>query len=167
MQRTGFILATAGGQVRRIASAGDTTTAPFDLAFEGSLLASAPLADKPADRKYPVLLGGTMEGYVWTINGQIWGEHQPLQVRAGERIELVMRNDSMMEHPMHLHGHHFQVVAVNGRQIQGARRDTVWLPPQSELTVAFNASNPGTWAFHCHHLYHMATGMMSVVDYVS
>jgi FtsP/CotA-like multicopper oxidase with cupredoxin domain len=166
VQRTGFVLATAGGQVRRTAPAGDMAAAPLDLAFEAYLGTPKPLPDKPAHRTHPVLLGGTMEGYVWTINGKLWGEHRPLPVQTGERVELVMRNDSMMGHPMHLHGHHFQVVAINGRRIQGARRDTVWLPPQSEVTVAFDASNPGTWAFHCHHLYHMATGMMTVVEYV-
>jgi FtsP/CotA-like multicopper oxidase with cupredoxin domain len=107
-----------------------------------------------------------MEGYVWTINGRVWDDRLPLRVRAGDRVELAMRNDSMMGHPMHLHGHHFQVVEVNGRRFEGARRDTVWLPPESAVTVAFDASNPGTWAFHCHHLYHMATGMMTVVEYV-
>lgn len=73
----------------------------------------------------------------------------------------------MMGHPMHLHGHHFQVVGIDGRRFSGAVRDTVWLPPQREVTVAFDATNPGTWAFHCHHLYHMATGMMTVVQYAA
>ncbi|TIV69514.1 MAG: copper oxidase, partial [Mesorhizobium sp.] len=54
-----------------------------------------------------------------------------------------------------------------GRRFAGAVRDTVWLPPMREVTVAFDATNPGTWAFHCHHLYHMATGMMTVVDYAA
>jgi FtsP/CotA-like multicopper oxidase with cupredoxin domain len=72
----------------------------------------------------------------------------------------------MMGHPIHLHGHHFQVVAIDGKRLSGAVRDTVWLPPMREVTVAFDAGNPGTWAFHCHHLYHMATGMMTVVEYV-
>jgi FtsP/CotA-like multicopper oxidase with cupredoxin domain len=107
-----------------------------------------------------------MKGYAWTINGRVWDDRLPLRVRAGDRVELAMRNDSMMGHPMHLHGHHFQVVEVNGRRFEGARRDTVWLPPGSGVTVAFDASNPGTWAFHCHHLYHMAAGMMTVVEYV-
>lgn len=165
VERTGFVMATAGGEVKRIASTGDAASAPLDLAFEESLRTAQAAADRAADRSHPVLLGGTMQGYRWTINGKAWGEHQPLPVRAGERVELVMRNGSMMGHPMHLHGHHFQVVAVNGRRFGGARRDTVWLPPMAEVTVAFDAANPGTWAFHCHHLYHMATGMMTVVDY--
>jgi FtsP/CotA-like multicopper oxidase with cupredoxin domain len=166
VQRTGFVLATARGTVSRIATSGDATSARLDLAFEAGLLADEPLPERLADRSHPVRLGGVMEGYVWTINGRVWGEHQPFQARAGERIELAMRNDSMMGHPMHLHGHHFQVVAIDGRRINGARRDTVWLPPRAKVTVAFEAANPGTWAFHCHHLYHMATGMMTVVEYV-
>ncbi len=77
-----------------------------------------------------------------------------------------MRNHSMMTHPMHLHGHHFQIVAINGQEISGAVRDTVFLPPMTSVAFAFDAVNPGkAWAFHCHHLYHMATGMMATVGY--
>lgn len=165
VQRTGFVLSTKGGTVKRLSLSGDEATGPLDLALEGSVQARKPLVATPAARTQPVVLGGSMDSYAWTLNGKAWGEHQPIPVKHGERVELVMRNDSMMGHPMHLHGHHFQVVAINGRRIAGALRDTVWLPPRSEVTVAFDASNPGTWAFHCHHLYHMATGMMTVVDY--
>jgi FtsP/CotA-like multicopper oxidase with cupredoxin domain len=166
VQRTGFILATAGGRVDRVPSGGEKASSPLDLAFEEQLRARHALADGPAVRTHPVVLGGTMDGYVWTINGRTSDDRLPLRVRAGDRVELAMRNDSMMGHPMHLHGHHFQVVEVNGRRFAGAKRDTLWLPPESAVTVAFEASNPGTWAFHCHHLYHMATGMMTVVEYV-
>lgn len=167
VERTGFVLATRGGAVKRIAPAGDQATAAFDLAFESSLVAAKPLALASADRNQAVEIGGTMQGYSWTLNGRTWGDHQPIAVRKGERIELVLRNASMMGHPMHLHGHHFQVVAIDGRRFAGAVRDTVWLPPMREVTVAFDAANPGTWAFHCHHLYHMASGMMTVVDYTA
>lgn len=167
VQRTGFILATADGQVKRTGSAGEHPSAALDLAFEESLRPTKAPPGDAAVRTHPVLLGGTMAGYVWTINGKTWGDHQALPVRAGERVELAMSNDSMMAHPMHLHGHHFQVIAINGRRLEGARRDTVWLPPRTEVTIAFDASNPGIWAFHCHHLYHMATGMMTVVEYVA
>jgi FtsP/CotA-like multicopper oxidase with cupredoxin domain len=67
---------------------------------------------------------------------------------------------SMMAHPMHLHGHDFQVVAINGRRFSGALRDTVLVPPMQTLTIAFDAGKPGHWPFHCHHLYHMVSGMM-------
>jgi FtsP/CotA-like multicopper oxidase with cupredoxin domain len=89
----------------------------------------------------------------------------PLTVRQGERIEIAMRNMSMMTHPMHLHGHRFQVVSIDGRRFEGAVRDTVAVPHMAEVIVAFDADNPGKWAFHCHHLYHMAAGMMDFVTY--
>jgi FtsP/CotA-like multicopper oxidase with cupredoxin domain len=76
-----------------------------------------------------------------------------------------MHNLSMMTHPMHLHGHHFQVVGIDGKPLQGAVRDTVAVPPMASVTIAFDAANLGMWAFHCHHLYHMATGMMAFVAY--
>ncbi|WP_430699312.1 multicopper oxidase family protein [Mesorhizobium humile] len=167
VQRTGFVLATMGGEVKRIASAGDRAGPPLDLSFETRLAAAKPLAERIADIHEPVELGGAMQGYSWTLNGRTWSNHQPIPVKKGGRVELTMRNASMMGHPMHLHGHHFQVVAIDGRRFAGAVRDTVWMPPMREVTVAFDAVNPGTWAFHCHHLYHMATGMMTVVDYIA
>lgn len=167
VQRTGFVLATPGGSVERIATSGETATGALDLALEASLVAAKPLSERAADRSEPVLLSGTMQGYSWSLNGRTWDNHLPIEVSRGQRVELVMANHSMMGHPMHLHGHHFQVVAIDGRRFAGAVRDTVWLPPMREVTVAFEASNPGTWAFHCHHLYHMATGMMTVVKYAA
>jgi FtsP/CotA-like multicopper oxidase with cupredoxin domain len=78
---------------------------------------------------------------------------------------LEMVNRSPMAHPMHLHGHHFQVVGVNGKALQGAMRDTVLVPIGSAVTIAFDADNPGNWLLHCHNLLHMATGMMTEVAY--
>jgi FtsP/CotA-like multicopper oxidase with cupredoxin domain len=165
MQRAGVMLATQDGTVKRLSPAGEHAEPALDLTFESSLAAVRPLADRTATRSEPIVLGGTMQGYAWTLNGKASGSHEPVSVATGSRIELVMRNESMMGHPMHLHGHHFQVVGIDGRRFAGAVRDTVWVPPMREVTVAFDASNPGTWAFHCHHLYHMATGMMTVVQY--
>jgi FtsP/CotA-like multicopper oxidase with cupredoxin domain len=76
-----------------------------------------------------------------------------------------MINQSVMSHPMHLHGHHFQVIAVDAHRFSGAMRDTVHIPPRRAVTVALDAQNPGQWAFHCHHLYHMAAGMMTNLSY--
>jgi FtsP/CotA-like multicopper oxidase with cupredoxin domain len=70
-----------------------------------------------------------------------------------------------MAHPMHLHGHYFQVVDINGTRVAGAVRDTVLVPPGETVTIRFDADNPGTWALHCHHLYHMNAGMMGAIAY--
>lgn len=107
-----------------------------------------------------------MMGYDWTINGRQWQNHEPLLVKEGQRVALDITNASMMSHPMHLHGHHFQVVAINGVALCGATRDTVLVPPRGSVRIAFDAVNPGRWLFHCHNLYHMAAGMMTDVRYV-
>jgi FtsP/CotA-like multicopper oxidase with cupredoxin domain len=101
-----------------------------------------------------------MANYEWGIQ---LGD--ALFVKSGERVEITMHNLSTMTHPMHLHGHHFQVTGINGKPLQGTMRDTVAVPPMASVTIAFDAANPGVWAFHCHHLYHMASGMMTFVAY--
>jgi FtsP/CotA-like multicopper oxidase with cupredoxin domain len=70
-----------------------------------------------------------------------------------------------MGHPMHLHGHDFQVVEIDGEKVSGALRDTLMVPPESKMTVAFDADNAGVWPMHCHLLYHLDTGMFTVVKY--
>lgn len=164
-QRTGLVLAAPGAAVSRIADLGQDKSAPLDLALETRLRAAEPLAARSVDRTIPVVLGGDMAGYAWTLNGKVHGQDSPLMVRQGERVAIAMTNPSMMAHPMHLHGHHFQVVAIDGKALSGARRDTVLVPPGKTVTVAFDADNPGRWAFHCHHLYHMESGMMTTVEY--
>ena len=77
-----------------------------------------------------------------------------------------MRNDTEMAHPMHLHGTVFQVVEIDGKRINGARRDTVMVPGKATVTIAFDADNAGRWAFHCHNSYHQEAGMMTSVEYV-
>lgn len=164
-KRTGIVLATARGQVRTLPELAPAAAPPLGFAFEQQLRAVMPLPPKPADRVHRVALTGSMQNYVWEINGRIDGQDQPLMVTRGQRVELVMTNHSMMSHPMHLHGHAFQVVAFNGKRFSGAVRDTVLVPAQQSVTVAFDADNPGLWAFHCHNLYHMAAGMMTTVRY--
>ena len=158
--RTGVILAPTGATIARIAARGEHSGPIVGLDLEKRLAAAAPLAVRAADRRFELTLMGSMSGYDWRIEG---GDN--LGVRQGERIEIVMRNISMMSHPMHLHGHHFQVVDINGKAIGGAVRDTVVVPPMGSVSVVFDANNPGRWPLHCHHLYHMASGMMSFVAY--
>ena len=160
-QRTGVILATPGATVGKLADFGEAQGPILSQAIEAGLTATRPLAPKAVDRTYVVNLVGSMQGYEWGMQS-----NADLATGRGERVVIEMRNHSMMTHPMHLHGHHFQIAAINGREISGAVRDTVFLPPMTSIAFAFDAANPGkAWAFHCHHLYHMATGMMATVGY--
>ena len=79
----------------------------------------------------------------------------------------MMHNMTGMSHPMHLHGHYFQVTAIGDTPLDGAFRDVILVPPMEPVTVTFDADNPGTWAFHCHHVYHMNAGMMGTISYTS
>jgi FtsP/CotA-like multicopper oxidase with cupredoxin domain len=163
--RTGLILATAGGEVAQIPEQGDVIIPAFGFELERRLRASQPLAARPVDRRLELSLTGEMASYVWSINDKIWEQHEPVSVRKGERVEILLRNMTEMAHPMHLHGHHFQVTAIGDQAVNGAMRDTIHLPPMSQVTVAFDANNPGRWAIHCHNLLHMAAGMMTELRY--
>jgi len=129
-------------------------------------VAAQPLRARPADLVRTISLGGSMKPYAWSMDGEMWPHITPLMVKQGQRVEFELVNHTMMAHPIHLHGHSFQVVAIDGRPIQGAVRDTVLVMPKpGRVRIAFDADNPGRWAFHCHNLYHMQTGMMTEVRY--
>ena len=163
VQRTGIVLATPGATVQRVAEQGSAATDALDLSLERRLVAAQSLPPRAADLSTRVRLTGSMAPYVWSLDDRTFGAHRPLVVRQGQRVELTFENTSMMAHPMHLHGHHFQVVAIDGRPLVGAVRDTVLVPMMGSVTVSFDADNPGRWPLHCHNLLHMATGMMTEV----
>ena len=167
VQRTGFVLATKAGAIHAVEGIGAHPAPALDLTFEAGLRTLKPLAAKTADEQSMMHLAGDMASYVWAINGRTWDQHQALEIKVGQRVEVTLMNMSMMAHPMHLHGHHFQIVAIDGQPLAGAVRDVIWLPPMRAVTVAFDATNPGEWVFHCHHLYHMARGMMTSLKYVA
>lgn len=163
--RTGIVLATKDAQVHKLMSRAHHKARPLSLDLEHSLSAMKGLAERVAERTHVLDLTGRHEGYVWGLNGMGFDPATPLLVAEGERVEVILRNRTGMPHPMHLHGHHFQVVAIDGRRFAGAVRDTVLVPPERSVTIAFEADNPGHWAFHCHQIYHMAAGMMTSVKY--
>lgn len=115
------------------------------------------------DRTYKVTLTGSMMSFDWGVTAPRQG-NATLPVKLGERIRLVLTNTTSMWHPIHLHGHTFEVVAGNGA---GPRKDTVIVRPKSTVTVDFVADNPGQWVLHCHNIYHAEAGMMTVLSYVS
>ena len=164
-RQTGIVLATAGARIPRIAESARAAP-PVDNSLEARLTAVEPLLPRPADVVRTITLSGSMKPYAWSMNEEFWPQVTPLMLRKGQRVEIDLVNHSMMAHPMHLHGHTFQVIAIDGRAIQGAVRDTVLVTPMmGRIQIAFDADNPGRWAFHCHNLYHMITGMLTEFRY--
>ncbi|CCG03213.1 multicopper oxidase family protein [Blastococcus saxobsidens] len=129
------------------------------LAGYDELLATEPLPVPTGspDRVFDLTLEGT------EINGQSYPDADPLPVADGEWVRLNLRNTGAKWHPMHLHGHHFQVRTPSGR---GPVKDTVAVPSRGgEVSIDFLATNPGRWLFHCHNHHHMEDGMVRLVDY--
>lgn len=164
--RTGIVLTSAGATVQRVAEEGEVAPA-LDLSQERLYRAVAPPREEPVTRTEMLMLTGGGPDYVWGLNGKSSMHDTIFTVREGERISIMMHNMTGMAHPMHLHGHYFHVTAIGNAPIQGALRDVVLVPPMETVTVTFDADNPGTWAFHCHHAYHMNAGMMGAIAYTS
>ena len=115
------------------------------------------------EREVEVHLTGNMERYMWSFDGVKFSEVvDPILFHEGERVRLTMVNDTMMSHPIHLHGMFFEL--VNGSKGHKPRKHTVIVKPGEKLSVDITANAPGDWAFHCHLLYHMHAGMMQVVS---
>jgi multicopper oxidase len=121
------------------------------------------LASKAADRAYTIRLTGSMARYDWAMNGRRFDMHHPANdaywVDQGDRVRLEFINASGMWHPMHLHGHAFQLGTT------GPRKDTAIVLPGEKLTAYVDADNPGEWMMHCHNIYHGEAGMMALLAY--
>ncbi len=163
--RTGAILKTKGETVSPITSHSNQKAGAITNEIEKKLRAKDPLEKRKVDRTLKATLNGNMKYYVWGINEHVWPNDAPLYVKEGERVELEFINESEMSHPMHLHGHVFQVVEIDGESFPGAMRDTILVMPAQKVKVAFDANNPGIWAMHCHISYHLWAGMFTVVLY--
>ncbi|SEF10549.1 Multicopper oxidase with three cupredoxin domains (includes cell division protein FtsP and spore coat protein CotA) [Rhizobiales bacterium GAS191] len=163
-RQTGIVLATPGGHIPRIDDSAQAAP-PVDQSLEARLMAVEPLSPRSADIVQTIALGGGMKPYAWSMNGEYWPQVSPLMLTKGQRVEIDLVNRTMMAHPIHLHGHAFQVIAIDGRPIQGAVRDTVLVMPMGRVRIAFDADNPGRWPLHCHNLYHQVTGMMTEFRY--
>ena len=123
------------------------------------------LGSAKTDVSLSAALSGGMMNYDWAINGQPYPDNQPLTIAQGQRAALSFNNMTMMWHPMHLHGHTFQLVRSGGSL--GARKDTTIVLPMRQVSVVLAADNPGVWMMHCHNTYHQAAGMMTSLDYRS
>ncbi|HEY5635405.1 MAG TPA: multicopper oxidase family protein [Burkholderiales bacterium] len=143
-------------------------------------IAPNPLAepDLSTAERHEVVFGGGMmgrmprfasfRGMAWTVNGEAMKghDHEPmLQLKHGRSTVLSMLNDTRFYHPIHLHGHVFRVLSVDGRPRPHREwRDTVLMAPGERTEIAFVADNPGKWMFHCHILEHQEAGMMAVIE---
>ena len=132
------------------------TYADLHAAKADAVRAAAP------DATYRIDLTGNMNSYNWGVTTSA-GDGTSVPVRQGQRVRLVITNRTMMWHPMHLHGHTFEL--VNG-PTAGPRKDTVIVPPMGSVTIDVTADNPGQWVLHCHNIYHAEAGMMTMINYV-
>jgi CopA family copper-resistance protein len=120
-----------------------------------------PYDQRPPDREIVLHLTGHMQRFIWSFDGQKFSEAEPLRFRYGERIALTLINDSMMLHPIHLHGMWGEVYSADGTFL--VRKHTITVQPGQKLTYRVTADALGTWAYHCHLLYHMEAGMFREV----
>ena len=118
---------------------------------------------RPPGREIELHLTGNMMRYMWSFDGKKFSEVvDPIVFYKDERLRLTMVNDTMMPHPIHLHGMFFEV--VNGQDQNKPRKHTIIVKPGEKLSVDVTADALGDWAFHCHLLYHMHAGMFQVVS---
>ena len=119
-------------------------------------------ADAPV-RELELRLTGDMQRYVWSFNGKTVKEESTIRITRGEVLRLRFINDTMMHHPLHLHGHFFGL--LDGRGDFAPLKHTVDVPPMGKAAIEFLANEEGDWVFHCHLLYHMKAGMTRVFSY--
>ena len=121
------------------------------------------LSDARPERRLRFALTGDMERYVWSFDNRTFSEAAPVMVRAGERVRMEFVNETMMDHPIHLHGHFFRV--LNGQGAHSPLKHTVNVPALQSVAIEFAADEDRDWLMHCHILYHMRNGMSRVVGY--
>jgi FtsP/CotA-like multicopper oxidase with cupredoxin domain len=120
-----------------------------------------PIDRRDAGREIELHLTGHMERFIWSFNGQKFSEAEPLRFNHGERLRIVLVNDSMMTHPIHLHGMWSELEAEDGSFL--VRKHTVSVQPAQRVSYLVTADALGRWAYHCHLAYHMEAGMFREV----
>jgi FtsP/CotA-like multicopper oxidase with cupredoxin domain len=116
---------------------------------------------RPPTREIELHVSGNMERYIWGFNGKKLSNADPIELRLGERVRFVLINDTMMEHPIHLHGLWSEL--ENGHGEYNPYKHTVIVKPAERLTYLVTADTPGQWAYHCHFAFHMDAGMFLTV----
>jgi CopA family copper-resistance protein len=117
---------------------------------------------RPPTREIELHLTGNMQRYIWGFDGRRFPDSDPIRLKLGERIRIVLVNDTMMEHPIHMHGLWSEL--ENGHGAHNPYKHTVIVKPSERVSYLISADTPGRWAYHCHLLYHMQGGMFRVVE---
>lgn len=134
-----------------------TDYAPLRAKTSTALPAGAPV------REVHLKLTGNMERYIWSFNNKPLSQANSLLIRKGENVRFILDNETMMNHPLHLHGHFFRV--LNGQGDYSPLKHTVNVAARARTVIEFHANEEKDWFFHCHNLYHMRAGMARVVSY--
>ena len=145
----------------RLATASEGLSGRRVLAYT-DLRALHPGTDsRPPSREIELHLTGNMERFIWTFDGDKFSDAEPIRLTLGERVRIILVNDSMMEHPIHLHGLWSEL--ENGHGEFRPYKHTINVKPGERLSYLVSADTPGHWAYHCHLLYHMEAGMFRTV----
>jgi len=146
----------------RLNLAGEGFPAGRRVLTYADLRATRPGTDpRPPSRAITLHLTGNMERFLWGFDGKKFSEAEPIVLQRGERVRFVLINDTMMEHPIHLHGLWSEL--ENGHGEYRPYKHTINVKPGERLSYLVTADEPGRWAYHCHLLYHMETGMFREV----
>lgn len=142
-----------------------TMEAMMDAPDYSMIKANHPTSFSPSNPQKEVILKltGFMNGYVWSFNNKTLNEDELIRIEKGQTVRFKLINETMMNHPIHLHGHFFRV--LNGQGEYSPLKHTVDVPPFGEVTLEFLADKEKDWFFHCHNLYHMMNGMARVIHY--
>jgi len=116
---------------------------------------------RPPSRQIELHLSGNMQRFNWGFDGYRFSQAEPVNLKLGERVRIVLINDTMMEHPIHLHGLWSEL--ENGQNEFSPYKHTLIVKPAERISFLVSADTPGRWAFHCHLLYHMEAGMFRTV----
>ncbi|WP_232697367.1 multicopper oxidase family protein [Brevibacillus daliensis] len=164
------IIAYEGSTVQTDASNASEKLPQFDLMKYGKQGETKFSLNQSFDQDVLLNLNTEMKDgeMVYTINGKVFPDTDRIKVESGDKVKVTFVNESKTDdHPMHLHGHFFQVLSKNGQPLEGAPviKDTLNVKPGEQYVMAFEADNPGDWMFHCHDLHHASAGMVTDVMY--
>jgi FtsP/CotA-like multicopper oxidase with cupredoxin domain len=164
--QTGLILATPNAKIQLPPERVNQNFGALNYQQEYKTHAIQKTSLPKPDQKVLITMQGDMSKYIWTLNNEKWPNINPVKIENNKNVEITFKNDTEMAHPMHFHGHVFKVTEIDGKELNnGPYRDTVLVLPKSTVKVQFVSNNLGNWVLHCHMVYHMAGGMITLLNY--